>query len=96
MPEPKPKATSLSNQATIVVTLPADAKLSIDDMATSSTSATRVFVSPTLPAGKDFTYVLKAEVTREGKTMTTSKVVTVRAGQESRVSFEFPMTVAQR
>src|SRR5262245_50782865 len=34
------------DKATVVVTLPADAKLTIDDQPTKSTSGTRTFVSP--------------------------------------------------
>jgi uncharacterized protein (TIGR03000 family) len=74
--------------ATIVVNLPADAKLLIDDVATTSTSATRVFSSPALERGKEYTYTLKAEVNKDGKTMTATKTVTVRAGEETRVTME--------
>ena len=72
--------------AKIVVSLPADAKLTIDDAATVSTSAVRVFVSPELPRGEEFSYTLTAEVGRDNQKVTTSKVVTVRAGRESRIS----------
>jgi uncharacterized protein (TIGR03000 family) len=82
--------------ATIVVSLPADAKLTIDDEATASTSDRRVFVSPSLPTGKDFYYTLKAEITVEGKTQVVSQVVKVRAGEESRVTLAAPTGVAER
>ena len=64
------------------MSLPADAKLTIDDAATTSTSAVRVFTSPELPVGKEFHYSLKAELVRDGKPLTLSKDITVRAGQE--------------
>jgi uncharacterized protein (TIGR03000 family) len=83
--------------ATIIVNLPADAKLSIDDFQTSSTSSPRYFATPTLERGKDFTYMLKAEIQRDGRTMTTSQMVTVRAGEESRIELQFPVaSVAQK
>ncbi len=83
--------------ATIVVSLPADAKLLIDDQPTASTSALRTFVTPDLRAGQDFRYTLKAELTRDGRTLTTSKPITVRAGEETRVTVDFPNgNVAQR
>jgi uncharacterized protein (TIGR03000 family) len=89
--------TSISAPATIVVTLPADAKLTIGDTLTQSTSAVRTFSSPALDRGQDYYYTLKAEVVRDGRTVTTSKQVTVRAGSESRVTIDFPAgTVAQR
>jgi uncharacterized protein (TIGR03000 family) len=82
--------------ATIVVTLPADAKLMIDDTVTTSTSGTRVFASPTLEPGKEYFYTLKAEMNQDGKTVSTTKRVSVRAGQETRVSLDFVDTVASR
>jgi uncharacterized protein (TIGR03000 family) len=83
--------------ATIMVSLPAEAKLTIDDFVTTSTSSTRLFATPTLQQGKDFTYMLKAEIQREGRTLTTSQMVTVRAGEESRIELQFPAaSVAQK
>ena len=74
--------------ATIIVSLPANATLTIDDAATTSTAATRVFTSPVLPVGRDFHYVLKAQIVRDGKTLVVSKEVTVRAGQTTRATLE--------
>jgi uncharacterized protein (TIGR03000 family) len=94
-PEKMPKPTdgkdkkdeaSVPAPATIVVSLPADAKLAIDDHLTASTSEARVFVSPELAPGKDFTYTLKAEIMRDGQKLTATERVSVRAGQETRVS----------
>ncbi len=93
---PAPKKTSLNAPATIVVSLPAEAKLTIDDVATKSTSTTRVFASPVLENGKDYVYTLKAEMDKDGKTVSTAKQVTVRAGQETRVTLEFSESVASR
>jgi uncharacterized protein (TIGR03000 family) len=72
--------------ATIRVSLPADAKLTIDDTPTTSTSESRRFVSPDLNVGKDFHYTLKAEIVRDGKKLTVTEKVTVRAGEETSVS----------
>jgi uncharacterized protein (TIGR03000 family) len=72
--------------ATVVVTLPADARLSVDGAPTTSTSSTRVFVSPALTLGQDFHYNLKAEVVRDGKPVVMEQRITVRAGQETRVT----------
>jgi uncharacterized protein (TIGR03000 family) len=76
--------------ATIVVRLPADAKLTIDDNPTQSTSDERRFVSPPLPPGREFRYVLKASIVRKGETVTATQNVMVRAGKESEVTLEFP------
>jgi uncharacterized protein (TIGR03000 family) len=76
--------------ASILVRLPADAKLTIDDNPTQSTSAERRFVSPPLQPGREFRYVLKASIVRQGETLTATQNVMVRAGKESEVTMEFP------
>jgi uncharacterized protein (TIGR03000 family) len=86
MPEEKGETSS---QALIVVSLPADAKLTVDGAATSSTSAQRSFVSPPLEQGKEYVYTLKATVVRDGQTLESSKRVSVRPGAESRVQIDF-------
>jgi uncharacterized protein (TIGR03000 family) len=78
------------------VTLPADARLTIDDSPTASTSESRVFVSPNLTRGKTFYYVLKATAVRGGKTETVTKEVAVRAGEDTRVRLEIPDAAAAR
>jgi len=91
------KEVSMPAPATLVVSLPAEAKLLIDDTLTISTSGTRVFASPTLEPGKDFAYTLKGELVRDGRTVTTSKQVIVHAGEEIQVELEFPaVSVVQR
>jgi uncharacterized protein (TIGR03000 family) len=83
--------------ARLVVTLPADARLTIDDTPTSSQSSTRVFVSPSLQPGVEYAYTLKAEVVRGGQRVTTTKRISVRAGEETRVQLDLPASgVAQR
>jgi uncharacterized protein (TIGR03000 family) len=85
-----PKTTNLDNAApaTIVVNVPADARLTIDGEATTSTSAQRVFVSPVLNPGREYHYTLKAEFKKDGKTVSMSKDVTVKAGNETRVTMD--------
>jgi uncharacterized protein (TIGR03000 family) len=85
----KPKSeVMVPAPATIIVSLPANATLTIDDAATASTASPRVFTSPVLPAGRDFHYTLKAQIVRDGKTVVVSKEVTVRAGQTTRATME--------
>jgi len=85
--EKKTEAT-FEAPATLVVSVPADAKLLIDDAVTASTSTRRVFISPALPVGREFTYTLKATYTKDGKPVVVSKDVTVRAGAEIAVTME--------
>jgi uncharacterized protein (TIGR03000 family) len=74
--------------ATIVVRLPADARLTVDGNATRSTDSVRTFISPPLQPGKEYTYTLRAEVTRDGKKTERSRDVTVRAGGVSEVTLD--------
>lgn len=85
---------SMLNQATLVVSLPADAKLFIQEQATTTTGESRTFVSPTLEAGKDYVYTLKAELVRDGKPLSVTRQVTVRAGMTVQASIDFPVAVA--
>jgi uncharacterized protein (TIGR03000 family) len=97
MPKKGDGGAMLSAPATIVVSLPAEAKLIVDGKPTKAASARRYFISPALEQGQDYFYTLKAEFTRDGQTVSTSKRVTVRAGVESLVTFETPAaSVAQR
>ena len=69
----------------IVVSLPADAKVTFDGMATTSTSENRRFTTPALVAGSEVSYVLGAEIVRDGRTLAVSRVVTVRAGETTEI-----------
>lgn len=89
-PEEKPADKEINAPATIQVSLPADAKLTIDDAATTSTSANRTFATPSLETGKEYFYTLKAEIVRDGKTVTTTRRVAVKAGELTNVTIEIP------
>jgi uncharacterized protein (TIGR03000 family) len=72
----------------LVVQLPADAKLYVDDQLTKTEGqAERTFSTPSLERGRDYYYILKAEVVRDGQTTSDSRRVIVRAGEEARASF---------
>jgi uncharacterized protein (TIGR03000 family) len=75
--------------ATIVVNLPADARLIVNDQTTTSTSDRRMFRSPPLKPGEEYSYTFKAEINRDGKPITATKQVSVRAGRQTEVQFEF-------
>ena len=76
--------------AFIRVTLPADAKLTIDGNATKATSADRTFVTPPLEAGKTFHYELRAEIGSGENKTTIERRVAVRAGQQTNVALTPP------
>ncbi|HZY86966.1 MAG TPA: TIGR03000 domain-containing protein [Gemmataceae bacterium] len=83
-------AATADQSATVVVELPADATLTIDGEATTSTSATRVFRTPELEPGQTFHYTFKAQVERDGKVQSVTRRVEVRAGQQTQVSLTLP------
>jgi len=85
---PAPKSeTSLGNGAKLIVDLPADAKLYIDDKPIKVTSQHPIFATPNLEYGKTYYYELRAEMIKDGKTLTDSKRVVFHAGDELRESF---------
>lgn len=73
--------------ATLIVSVPADARLSIDGEETTSTTTQRTFVSPALEIGRTYHYTLQAEIIKNGAKVTMSKEIAVQAGEETRVSF---------
>jgi uncharacterized protein (TIGR03000 family) len=89
-PNKPPEQSRSAAPATIIVSLPADAMLTVDDTPTRSVTARRVFVSPPLAPGKAFHYTFKAEAMRDGQNVSTTKRVEVRAGQETRVELTLP------
>ncbi len=90
---PAPRSqTRAESPATFIVHLPANAQLTIDGQPTFSTSDTREFITPPLPEGKSFDYMLKARFIRDGKPMTQTRRVAVRAGQNTDVNLQFPQT----
>lgn len=76
--------------ATLVVTLPEDATLTIDNTPTTQTSGKRVFVSPPLQVGSKYIYTLQAQVMRDGQPVTLTQEVAVIPGQETQVRLEIP------
>jgi uncharacterized protein (TIGR03000 family) len=89
--EKVPPPMKTSAPATISVSLPSDARLTVDGVATRSTSANRLFVTPELATGFDYVYTLRAEVVRDGRTVAQSQLVTVRGGRTTNVPFNFSL-----
>src|SRR5262249_28276981 len=76
-----------SGQATIVVSLPASAQLSFNGHSVGATAATeRTFVSPQLVGGQAYSYDVKAEFQKDGRTVSVSKRVRIEPGKTVRVN----------
>lgn len=89
LPKGKEKAGDVSAPGTIIINLPANARLTVDGVATTSTSARRTLITPNLEFGSTYVYTVQAEIVRDGQTVTRSHQVTVRGGEVSTVNFNF-------
>lgn len=81
----KESKDEVGTKATIVVVVPADARVTIDGMSTMSTSNLRWFESPTLNPGKTYSYTFQAEYRDNGAPVTVSKKVLFQAGKVVRL-----------
>lgn len=91
-PAPKDGAKSTSaatGSALLTVTVPEEAKVYVNNRLTKTPGSRRTFVSRGLVGGFDYTYEIRAEVERDGKTITRSRVVSLRAGQRADVALDF-------
>jgi uncharacterized protein (TIGR03000 family) len=80
-------ATSAVNAAQLRIRLPKNAQLWIEDQDTSPRGADRAFVSPPLPAGRDFVYHLKTQWTENGQQVTRTREVPIHAGDVVNIDF---------
>ncbi|QJW95695.1 TIGR03000 domain-containing protein [Frigoriglobus tundricola] len=76
----KPKSGNVS------VTLPTDAKLLFNGVASVGAGGVRTFATPPLAPGQSYQYQLTAEVTRDGRTERATETVIVRAGETAQVT----------
>jgi uncharacterized protein (TIGR03000 family) len=86
---PKPK-----DEARLIVDLPADANLYIHDHAMDTVGARRSFLTPPLKAGQTYYYLLRVDITREGKVQSETKRILVQAGDTVQASFGEPATTS--
>src|SRR5439155_16736258 len=87
--EPKkekgPEQVTVPTPAVIIVSLPTNAKLTIDGYVSKQTSSERRLVTVPIAPGQEFTYTFVAEMNGAQQAQT----VTVRAGQTMPVNFNF-------
>lgn len=87
-PAPEKKAASIkAEKAKVIVEVPADAKVFVDDKVTKAEGTERTFSTPELDANLEYYYVVRAEVTRDGKPVIETKRITVKAGEVTKASF---------
>lgn len=92
--EPANEATSdaaaaFRNHATLNVSVPTSAKISVNGHLTKSTGKNRSYISRNLRPDIAYTYEVRAEWMLQGNKRQQTKVVEVRAGQTRSVAFDF-------
>jgi uncharacterized protein (TIGR03000 family) len=88
----EPQAKTDGQSAFINVHVPAGAKVYVNGQRTTSAGQFRQYVSHGLKRGSQYRYVLRAEVVRNGQTVTRTQMVAVTAGQRRNVAFHFNAT----
>lgn len=76
-----------SNRAKLVVEVPANSKLFIDDKLMKNASGVRSYNTPALQPGQAYYYIVRVETVRNGKPVSETRRVIVRAGQIARADF---------
>ncbi len=75
------------DQATLTVRVPVDARVYVNDRPTRSTGTYRQYVSRGLVPGNDYTYEVRVEVARDGRTISEVRTVNLRAGGSQELAF---------
>lgn len=75
-------------RAAVVIRVPENAKVYIDENLMHSTSAERTFSTPALEEGQSYFYTLRIVVEKDGKQVEDVRRVSVKAGEVSRLSFD--------
>jgi uncharacterized protein (TIGR03000 family) len=75
------------NSSMLTVAVPAEAKIFVNDKATSTPGEVRQFVSRNLTPGYRYTYRVRAEWEQDGKLVSRVKTVDLRAGNATRLDF---------
>ena len=88
LPAPKkPGESAAPTKARLLVDVPADARLYIDDRAMKTSSEHRTYQTPDLEPGQTYFYEVRVEVERDGKVLSETKRVLLKAGDEARADF---------
>jgi uncharacterized protein (TIGR03000 family) len=82
--------------ASVIVQMPADAKLLVEGRPLTLDPRTGGFTTPKLQPGAQYVYTLRVEFVRDGRVQTESKEVNVAAGVHTEVRFDGSPPVAAR
>jgi uncharacterized protein (TIGR03000 family) len=78
---------STGGRARVIVSLPANGKLFVDNMPIRNAAEIKTFRTPALSKGQQYYYEMRAEVLVNGKVVTQTRHVTVAAGEVIRADF---------
>ena len=87
-------ATAKKSSGTLNVRVPVNAVVFVNDHKTTSTGSTRNYVSHGLTQGKSYEYRVRVEYTRDGQTVTESKVAQIVGGGSADLAFGAAEVVA--
>ncbi|MEY4177021.1 MAG: hypothetical protein RLY70_595 [Planctomycetota bacterium] len=90
LPAPASGASYRAGKAMILVNVPADAKVFVNGMATTSQGEQRSFVSRGLSSGYRYTYEVKVQAKRDGQVVEQVKTVQLRSGENADLAFDLP------
>jgi uncharacterized protein (TIGR03000 family) len=82
------EVTPTSADATLTLSVPAEAKVFVNGVATRSMGANRRYVSRGLEQGNRYTYEVRAEVVRGGQTVQETQTVQLEAGKAAALAFK--------
>lgn len=95
-PVPKAEKTSLRTASNLTadsilmtVRVPSQAKIFINDRLTTSLGTVRQYITRQLGSGMIYTYNVRAEITRDGRTITQTRTMQLKAGQHIDLAFDF-------
>ena len=78
-----------SQVARVVVKVPTEAKVYLQDQPMSLSGNVRKFVSPQLSKGREYEYTVRVELAKNGNTLSKTDKVRVKAGQNVEVTVNF-------
>jgi uncharacterized protein (TIGR03000 family) len=80
-PPVAPPAASGAKSAQLIIEKPSDGIIYVDNLPVKSEGATQTFATPVLDPSQAYYYMVRVELTRDGKAMSESRRVIVRSGQ---------------
>ena len=84
----KGQESQAPTKARLIVDVPADGKVYVDDQPMKTPAEHRVYQTPDLEPGQTYVYDIRVEVQRDGKAVSETKRVLLKAGQEVHADFK--------